>query len=61
MTHHNEEKHQHHMKEREHEKKLAKEREEKEMHSPQSIHPAWFVTLGVVLIAGVLIAFIFLW
>ena len=61
MTHHNEEKHQHHMKEREHEKKLANEREEKQMHSLQSIHPAWFVALGVVLIAGVLIVLIFLW
>jgi hypothetical protein len=37
------------------------EREEKQMHSLQSIHPAWFVALGVVLIAGVLIVLIFLW
>ena len=49
------------MKEREHEKKLAKEREEKEMHSPQSIHPAWFVALGVVLIAGVIIVWVIPW
>jgi hypothetical protein len=61
MTHHNEQKHQQHMKEREHEKKLAKEREEKEMQSPASIHPAWFIALGVVLVIGVVVVWIFTW
>ena len=61
MTHHNEEKHQHHQKEREHEKELEKARDEKEMHSPRSIHPAWFMALGIALIAGVVIVWVFVW
>jgi hypothetical protein len=61
VTHHNEQKHHQHQKERAEEKKHEKEREEKEMQSPRSIHPAWFVLLGMLLIAGVLIVWIVLW
>jgi hypothetical protein len=61
VTHHNEEHHQHHQKEREHEKKLEKAHEEIEMHQVRTIHPGWFVALGVALIAGVLYVWIVLW
>jgi hypothetical protein len=47
MDHH-EQHHEHHRKEREHEKELEKRREEAEMQKPRVIHPAWFVTLGVI-------------
>jgi hypothetical protein len=61
MTHHNEQKHQHHLKEREHEKKLEKQHEAEEMKRLRVIHPAWFVGLGVVLILGVVLVWFFAW
>lgn len=59
MDHH-EQHHQHHQKEREHEKKLEKLREEQQMRNPRSIHPAWFLALGVVGIALVILVWTWL-
>jgi hypothetical protein len=61
VTHHNEKKHHEHQHEREEEKKREKLRENKEMRQGSSIHPGWFVGLGVALIAGVLFVWIFVW
>jgi len=61
VTHHNEEKHHEHQAERAHEKKLEKERDDQEMKKPGGIHPAWFIGLGIVLIAGVLVVWILVW
>jgi len=47
---HQEQHHQHHQKERQHEKKLQKAHEHQEEKSLRSIHPAWFIGIGVALI-----------
>jgi hypothetical protein len=53
MDHH-EQHHQHHQHER-HEKKEAQKRHEHEEEKQlRAIHPAWFVVVGVILLAGVL-------
>ncbi len=52
MDHHQQH-HQHHEKEREHEKELRKEHEKEEERQLRVIHPAWFLVLGIILIAGV--------
>ena len=36
-------------------------RDEKEMNQPYTLHPAWFVALGILLIGGVLFVWIFVW
>lgn len=61
MTHHNDDKHHAHQHEREREKKLEKEREEREMEQPRTIHPGWFLGIGIALIVGVLIVWVVLW
>jgi hypothetical protein len=48
MTH-QEEHHQHHRKEREEKKEERKQREHVEERRPGNIHPAWYLTLGLVL------------
>jgi hypothetical protein len=47
--------HEHHEKEREHEKELRKEHEHQEEHQPRSLHPAWFVVVGIFLIGLVMV------
>jgi hypothetical protein len=59
MDHH-EQHHQHHEKEREHKKHLQKEHEHQQEQELGSIHPAWFVAVGVVLIVGVVLVWTFL-
>jgi len=58
MDHHQQH-HQHHEKEREHKKKLEKEHEHQQEQELRSIHPAWFVAVGVVLIAAVILVWTF--
>jgi hypothetical protein len=47
---HKEQHHQHHEKEREHEKKLAAEHERAEEKKLRSVHPGWFVGAAVVFV-----------
>jgi hypothetical protein len=54
MDHH-EQHHQHHEKEREQRIKHEEERERRSEHLPRRIHPAWFVALGSVLVALVVL------
>jgi hypothetical protein len=60
MDHH-EQHHLHHEKEREHEKKLHKEHEREEEKKPTSIHPAWFMAAGVLLIGLVVLVWSLWW
>jgi hypothetical protein len=53
MDHH-EQHHQHHEKEREERYRHEKEAERRAEKSPRSIHPAWFVAIGVALVLLVL-------
>jgi type VI protein secretion system component VasF len=57
---HKEQHHQHHEKEREEAKRHQKERERAEERKPRSIHPLWFLVLGCVLMALVLLLWIFI-
>jgi hypothetical protein len=59
MDHHQQH-HEHHQKEREHKKKLEKEHEHQQEQELGSIHPAWFVGVGVVLIVAVVMVWLFL-
>jgi hypothetical protein len=54
MNHH-EQHHQHHEKEREQRIRREEERERKNEKLPRRIHPLWFLVLGTVLIALVLL------
>jgi type VI protein secretion system component VasF len=54
MDHH-EKRHEQHKKEREHEDKLKKEREHHQENMPRRIHPVWFVAIGCILIALVVL------
>lgn len=47
---HQEQHHQHHQKEREHEKALKKEHEHQQEKQLRKIHPAWFLALGILVI-----------
>jgi hypothetical protein len=58
MDHH-EKHHEHHRKEREEEKHHEHLREREAERKPRVIHPYWFVVLGIVLIAGVILTWIF--
>ena len=49
MDHH-EQHHQHHEKERHHEKELRKQHEHEAERRPRSIHPGWFLGVGVLLV-----------
>jgi type VI protein secretion system component VasF len=57
MDHH-EQHHQHHQKEREERIKNEKHREHKSDSGIRTIHPAWFVALGTVLIFLVIMTWI---
>ena len=57
MDHH-EQHHQHHQKEREHRIEHEKLHERKEEKLPRTIHPLWFVVLGTVLIALVVLTWV---
>jgi hypothetical protein len=57
---HQEEHHLHHRKEREREIQHENEWERRQEAQVRTIHPAWFVALGAVLIAGVVAAWTFL-
>jgi hypothetical protein len=54
MDHH-EKHHQQHEKEREERIKHEKEHERESEKLPRTIHPLWFLVVGVVLVAGVLL------
>jgi hypothetical protein len=60
MDHH-EQHHEHHRKEREEEKKHRKEHERQEERQLRTIHPAWFVVAGVVLVVAVILVWTFWW
>lgn len=47
---HKEQHHQHHEKEREEKKKHHAQHEAEAQNQPRTIHPLWFVALGVVLV-----------
>jgi len=47
---HKEQHHQHHLKQREHEKSLEKERSKEDEKRLTAIHPLWFLVAGVVLV-----------
>ena len=53
MDHH-EQHHQHHEKEREHKKAEQKRHEHTMEKETRTIHPIWFVVVGLILMAGVL-------
>jgi ABC-type nickel/cobalt efflux system permease component RcnA len=53
---HKEQHHQHHQKEREEHKRHAHQHEMEEMRQPRTIHPLWFLVLGIVLVAGAILA-----
>jgi hypothetical protein len=57
MDHH-EQHHLHHQKEREHEKKEHKAHEHEQEKKLRSIHPAWFLVIGVGLMALVIAVWI---
>ena len=59
MDHHQQH-HQHHIKEREHEKAEHALREHQQEKGVRRIHPAWFVGIGIVLMALVLLVWMFL-
>jgi type VI protein secretion system component VasF len=56
---HKEQHHQHHEKEREEKIKHEKERERNEDNDIRTMHPAWFVVMGIVLIFAVV--FVWIW
>jgi hypothetical protein len=60
---HKEQHHLHHQKEREHEKRehKAHEHEQEKKTGLSSIHPAWFVGLGTVLIVLIVVLWTFIW
>ena len=58
---HKDQHHQQHEKKREEHKKEQKDFEAKHEKDVRTIHPAWFVVIGVVLIALVLFVWIILW
>jgi hypothetical protein len=57
MDHH-EQRHQHHEKEREQRIRREEESERRGENLPRKIHPAWFVVLGTVLLALVVLTWI---
>jgi type VI protein secretion system component VasF len=57
MDHH-EQHHQHHEKERQEHIQREKERERESDKAPARIHPAWFITLGAVLVLVVVLSWI---
>jgi hypothetical protein len=58
MDHH-EQHHQHHEKERQQRIQHEKERERREEKLPRTIHPAWFIAGGVVLIGLIVLLWTF--
>ena len=50
----------HHQEEREHKKDERKQNEHAEERQVRNIHPAWFVMLGVVLVASALMLWTFM-
>jgi hypothetical protein len=50
---HQEQHHEHHRKEREHHKEERKRHEHEQERQPGTIHPAWFLVLGIILVFGV--------
>lgn len=58
---HKEQHHLKHEKEREHKKALAKQHEHQEEKELRTIHPLWFMVLGIVLIGGVIYVWTILW
>jgi type VI protein secretion system component VasF len=58
---HKEQHHLHHEKEREHEKQLHKQHEHEQEKKPTSIHPAWFMAAGIVLIGLVVLVWSLWW
>jgi hypothetical protein len=60
---HQEQHHQHHRKEREHakEKRKEHEHEQEQQTGLRAIHPAWFVAVGVVFIALIVLVWNFWW
>ena len=52
---HKEQHHEHHRKEREHHKQERKAHEHEQESKPATIHPAWFLGLGVALILAVVL------
>jgi hypothetical protein len=54
---HKDQHHQHHDREREHKKEEQKRHEHEMEKQPRFIHPLWFVVVGIILIAGVLVVF----
>ncbi|HMF13511.1 MAG TPA: hypothetical protein VKE94_14430 [Gemmataceae bacterium] len=57
---HKEQHHQQHQKEREREKHREAEREREVMREPRTIHPAWFVAVGVVLVVAAVLVWTFI-
>jgi len=47
--------HEHHRQEREHKKEERKEHEHEQEKQVRKIHPTWFVVVGIILIAGVVL------
>jgi hypothetical protein len=47
--------HEHHRKEREHKKEEQKQHEHEQEQKVRTIHPTWFVVIGIILIAGVIL------
>jgi hypothetical protein len=47
--------HEHHRQEREHKKEERKEHEHEQEKQVRTIHPTWFVVIGIILIAGVVL------
>jgi hypothetical protein len=58
---HKEQHHQQHLHEREEEKKHQHHHELEQEKQPRTIHPGWFAAVGIALIIGVLMVWIFVW
>jgi hypothetical protein len=58
---HKEQHHQHHQHEREETKKHHHQHDLDQEKTPRVIHPLWFVAVGIVLMIGVLMVWIFVW
>jgi hypothetical protein len=58
---HKDQHHEQHRKEREEHKKEQKQYEGYEEKQIRTIHPAWFVAIGIVLIAAVVLVWTFAW
>jgi cytoskeletal protein RodZ len=56
---HQQQHHEHHVKEREHEKKEWKERNRELGGKRHGIHPAWYVVVGVVLVGAAVLVWTF--